>query len=136
MIRQRKESLPTRARRGGFDERRNQGPISRAGNKQIFSRFVYIYIYILNKNRLIRACAAEAVYIQGGSVRGGGMVVGPRRVPSSRRQVPVSSRLLGGLDRNGALGLGQPIACRPSVWRLTAAIPGWVSWWLSWVVFS
>lgn len=46
MIRQRKESLPTRARRGGFDERRNQGPISRAGNKQIFSRFVYIYIYI------------------------------------------------------------------------------------------
>jgi len=29
------QGIATRARRGGFDERRNQGAISRAGNKQI-----------------------------------------------------------------------------------------------------
>lgn len=40
MIRQRKELLATQARRGGFDERRNPGAISRAGNKQISVGFL------------------------------------------------------------------------------------------------
>lgn len=74
-------------------------------------------------------------------------MVGPRRVPSSIRGDRCQShhchwtvrienhcywtvRIEKGSDPR--FGLGQPIACRPSVWRLTAQIPGWVSvsWWL------